>query len=215
MSAAVPLTPHVGPPWLRPLVDNIGQIPEAYRRRLPADVLAMVTAARAVSSVRRNSREAAVSTTMSCTPTPMIESINRIVPLRIAPRTARPSTTPATSPTTTSARIRNRAANSLARGAAMWATMCGASNTPAIAPSSTPTNDSSEPSAPERQPEMAAMKATARTATSSHCDGVIEFITGRPLRRPAPSPRPTHGDRRCPKAWPSRPRRARRRSPGR
>ena len=63
MSAAVPLSPDVGPSWLRPLVDNIAQIPEAYRRRLPADVLAMVTAAKAVatsSSVRRNSREAAV-----------------------------------------------------------------------------------------------------------------------------------------------------------
>ena len=55
-----PLTPDVGPSWLRPLVDNIGQIPDAYRRRLPADVLAMVTAARAASSVRRDSREAAV-----------------------------------------------------------------------------------------------------------------------------------------------------------
>jgi 8-oxo-dGTP pyrophosphatase MutT (NUDIX family) len=60
VSAAVPLSPHVGPSWLRPLVDNIEQIPDAYRRRLPADVLAMVTAAKAVSSVRRNSREAAV-----------------------------------------------------------------------------------------------------------------------------------------------------------
>ena len=60
VSAAVPLTPQVGPPWLRPLVDNIEQIPEAHRRRLPADVLAMVTAARAVSSVRRDSRDAAV-----------------------------------------------------------------------------------------------------------------------------------------------------------
>ena len=52
--------PDVGPSWLRPLVDNIGQIPDAYRRRLPADVLAMVTAAKDVASVRRNSREAAV-----------------------------------------------------------------------------------------------------------------------------------------------------------
>ncbi len=60
VSAAVPLTPHVGPPWLRPLVDNIDQIPDAHRSRLPADVLAMVTAAKAVSSVRRNSRDAAV-----------------------------------------------------------------------------------------------------------------------------------------------------------
>jgi 8-oxo-dGTP pyrophosphatase MutT (NUDIX family) len=56
----VPLTPDVGPSWLRPLVDNIGQIPAAYRRRLPADVLALVTAARALSSERRDGREAAV-----------------------------------------------------------------------------------------------------------------------------------------------------------
>jgi 8-oxo-dGTP pyrophosphatase MutT (NUDIX family) len=57
VSAAVPLAPDVGPPWLRPLVDNIDEIPDAYRRRLPPDVLAMVTAARDDSSP---SREAAV-----------------------------------------------------------------------------------------------------------------------------------------------------------
>jgi 8-oxo-dGTP pyrophosphatase MutT (NUDIX family) len=59
----VSLTPDDGPSWLRPLVDNIGQIPDAYRRRLPADVLAMVTAAGAVatsSSDGRKSRDAAV-----------------------------------------------------------------------------------------------------------------------------------------------------------
>jgi 8-oxo-dGTP pyrophosphatase MutT (NUDIX family) len=63
VNAAASLTPEVGPPWLRPLVDNVGQIPEAFRRRLPADVLAMVTAARAMSSVaalRGDGREAAV-----------------------------------------------------------------------------------------------------------------------------------------------------------
>lgn len=63
MTAAVPLTPEMGPPWLRPLVDNVGEIPDAFRRRLPADVLAMVTAARAVSSVVSlggDDREAAV-----------------------------------------------------------------------------------------------------------------------------------------------------------
>jgi 8-oxo-dGTP pyrophosphatase MutT (NUDIX family) len=61
----MPLTPEVCPLWLRPLVDNVGQIPEAFRRRLPADVLAMVTAARALSSAASrhgvgDSREAAV-----------------------------------------------------------------------------------------------------------------------------------------------------------
>ncbi|HYX98998.1 MAG TPA: CoA pyrophosphatase [Mycobacterium sp.] len=47
----VPLTPDICPSWLRPLVDNVGQIPEAYRHRLPAGVLAMVTAAKAASSM--------------------------------------------------------------------------------------------------------------------------------------------------------------------
>lgn len=51
------LTPDAGPAWLRPLVDNVDQIPEAFRRRLPADVLAMVTAAK---SLGRGSRDAAV-----------------------------------------------------------------------------------------------------------------------------------------------------------
>jgi 8-oxo-dGTP pyrophosphatase MutT (NUDIX family) len=59
----VPLTPAACPSWLRPLVDNVGQIPEAYRHRLPAGVLAMVTAAKAASSMASllgDSREAAV-----------------------------------------------------------------------------------------------------------------------------------------------------------
>ena len=47
---SIPLTPELGPSWLRPLVDNVGQVPEAFRRRLPADVLAMVTAAKATAS---------------------------------------------------------------------------------------------------------------------------------------------------------------------
>ncbi len=58
----VALRPEVCPSWLRPLVDNIAAIPDAYRRRLPADVLAMVTAgaASAVASMRGDPREAAV-----------------------------------------------------------------------------------------------------------------------------------------------------------
>lgn len=51
------LTPDAGPAWLRPLIDNVDQIPDAYRRRLPADVLAMVTAAK---SLGRGGRDAAV-----------------------------------------------------------------------------------------------------------------------------------------------------------
>lgn len=60
MGLAVSLKPDVGPAWLRPLVDNVDQMPEAFRRRLPADVLAMVTAARATAKLRRDDREAAV-----------------------------------------------------------------------------------------------------------------------------------------------------------
>ncbi|MGO9926273.1 MAG: NUDIX hydrolase [Mycobacterium sp.] len=61
----VPLTPDACPSWLRPLVDNVKQIPDAYRRRLPADLLALVTA-KAPSSMassrgrHQNGREAAV-----------------------------------------------------------------------------------------------------------------------------------------------------------
>jgi 8-oxo-dGTP pyrophosphatase MutT (NUDIX family) len=63
VSAAVRLTPDVCPSWLRPLVDNIDEIPDAYRRRLPPDVLAMVTGAWAEAakrSSRRIDREASV-----------------------------------------------------------------------------------------------------------------------------------------------------------
>ncbi|HET7073292.1 MAG TPA: CoA pyrophosphatase [Mycobacterium sp.] len=57
-----PQTPGVCPSWLRPLVDNVDQIPDAYRRRLPPDVLAMLTEARAAaqSSSPGDDREAAV-----------------------------------------------------------------------------------------------------------------------------------------------------------
>jgi 8-oxo-dGTP pyrophosphatase MutT (NUDIX family) len=72
--SAAPLTPERGPVWLRPLVDNVGQVPDAYRRRLPADVLAAVTAAKmpanapasdqgsgsAAENPQRNERDAAV-----------------------------------------------------------------------------------------------------------------------------------------------------------
>jgi 8-oxo-dGTP pyrophosphatase MutT (NUDIX family) len=52
------LTPEFGPPWLRPLVDNVAEIPDAFKRRLPADVLAMVTASKALAG--NKGRDAAV-----------------------------------------------------------------------------------------------------------------------------------------------------------
>lgn len=54
------LTPEAAPPWLKPLVDNVGCVPAAYRRRLPADVLALVTAANATAAVTGSGRDAAV-----------------------------------------------------------------------------------------------------------------------------------------------------------
>ncbi|WP_435405612.1 NUDIX hydrolase [Mycolicibacterium komossense] len=56
----VPLTPDTGPAWLQPLVDNIDNVPGAYRRRVPADVLAMITAANAQATLVGAKRDAAV-----------------------------------------------------------------------------------------------------------------------------------------------------------
>jgi 8-oxo-dGTP pyrophosphatase MutT (NUDIX family) len=39
------LSPDAAPAWLKPLVDNAHHVKRAYRRRVPAEVLAMVTAA--------------------------------------------------------------------------------------------------------------------------------------------------------------------------
>lgn len=55
MSAAHPLRPQARPPWLAPLVDNLDRVPEAYRRRVPPEILAALTTAGTASS-----REAAV-----------------------------------------------------------------------------------------------------------------------------------------------------------
>ncbi|HEU4362223.1 MAG TPA: CoA pyrophosphatase [Mycobacterium sp.] len=56
----VPLTPEVSPDWLRPLVDNVDQIPAAYRRRMPPDLPAMITAATARARITGTGRDAAV-----------------------------------------------------------------------------------------------------------------------------------------------------------
>ena len=58
-AGTVPLMPDVCPSWLRPLVDNVDEVPRCFRRRLPADVLAMVTAPAAVATCAAR-REAAV-----------------------------------------------------------------------------------------------------------------------------------------------------------
>ena len=58
MSAALRPAPDIAPAWLRPLVDNVTGIRAAYRQRVPAEVLAMITAANARAGGAR--RDAAV-----------------------------------------------------------------------------------------------------------------------------------------------------------
>lgn len=57
MSAADPLLPHVRPPWLGPLVDNVDRVPDAYRRRVPPE---LVTALALARDTAPTSRDAAV-----------------------------------------------------------------------------------------------------------------------------------------------------------
>jgi 8-oxo-dGTP pyrophosphatase MutT (NUDIX family) len=54
------LTPDAAPAWLKPLVDNSHAVKRAYRRRVPVELLAMVTAANAKAAVTGGGREAAV-----------------------------------------------------------------------------------------------------------------------------------------------------------
>ena len=53
------LAPGAAPPWLKPLTDNCGDVKQAYRKRVPAKVLAMVMAANAKSAIS-GGRDAAV-----------------------------------------------------------------------------------------------------------------------------------------------------------
>ncbi|MBV8929856.1 MAG: CoA pyrophosphatase, partial [Mycobacteriaceae bacterium] len=60
MSRTSALNPDAAPPWLKRLVDNVDHVPRAYRRRVPADVIAMVTAANAKAALTGAKRDAAV-----------------------------------------------------------------------------------------------------------------------------------------------------------
>jgi 8-oxo-dGTP pyrophosphatase MutT (NUDIX family) len=53
------LRPDAAPAWLKPLVDNVHHVPRAYRRRVPAEVLAMVTAGQ-TAGAKAAARDAAV-----------------------------------------------------------------------------------------------------------------------------------------------------------
>lgn len=54
------LTPAAAPPWLAPLVAQSGAVKDAYRNRVPDDVLAALTAANVTAAVTGKRRDAAV-----------------------------------------------------------------------------------------------------------------------------------------------------------
>jgi 8-oxo-dGTP pyrophosphatase MutT (NUDIX family) len=60
VSASGGLIPDAAPPWLKPLVDNSHDVKRVYRRRVPPELLAMVTAADAKSALTGAKRDAAV-----------------------------------------------------------------------------------------------------------------------------------------------------------
>lgn len=59
-----PMNPDAAPPWLQRLVLNVDHVPHAFRRRVPAHILAMVTAASKKASMQASltgsARDAAV-----------------------------------------------------------------------------------------------------------------------------------------------------------
>jgi 8-oxo-dGTP pyrophosphatase MutT (NUDIX family) len=58
--AGRPLDPDAAPTWLKRLAGNVREVPDAYRSRVPADVLAAVTAANAAATSSDDKRDAAV-----------------------------------------------------------------------------------------------------------------------------------------------------------
>lgn len=55
-----PLDAAAAPPWLKPLLDNAADVPRAYRSRVPADVLAAISAANSTATLTGAKRDAAV-----------------------------------------------------------------------------------------------------------------------------------------------------------
>jgi 8-oxo-dGTP pyrophosphatase MutT (NUDIX family) len=54
------LSSDLGPDWLRPLLGNLNEVRDAYRSRVPAEMLASITAAGTVATVTGTRRDAAV-----------------------------------------------------------------------------------------------------------------------------------------------------------
>lgn len=60
MTSAAGLTPEVGPPWLKPLVGNLGQVPATYRSQLPRELVAAIAGAGVIANATGSRRDAAV-----------------------------------------------------------------------------------------------------------------------------------------------------------
>ena len=54
------LNPQAAPSWLKPLTDNCKDVKRAYRRRVPPEMLAVVTAANTKAAITGDKRDAAV-----------------------------------------------------------------------------------------------------------------------------------------------------------
>lgn len=54
------LRPDAAPDWLTPLVDRVHDVPGAYRRRVPPEVLASIAASNATATTAGSTRDAAV-----------------------------------------------------------------------------------------------------------------------------------------------------------
>jgi 8-oxo-dGTP pyrophosphatase MutT (NUDIX family) len=78
------LNPDAAPPWLKPLLDNAPDVKQAYRRRVPPEVLAMVTAA--TEEAQGAGREAAVLVLFSgpadATPGGLPDDVDLLVTVR-------------------------------------------------------------------------------------------------------------------------------------
>jgi 8-oxo-dGTP pyrophosphatase MutT (NUDIX family) len=60
MTSTAGLESEVGPPWLRPLLDNLGKVPGTYRSRLPRELVAALAGAGALATATGSRRDAAV-----------------------------------------------------------------------------------------------------------------------------------------------------------
>lgn len=60
MNPPGPVEPDASPPWLTPLVANLERVPDAYRQRVPPELLAALTGGRIAADAARTGRDAAV-----------------------------------------------------------------------------------------------------------------------------------------------------------